>query len=222
MTTRSMGRFITFEGGEGTGKTTQIEGLRSLLEARGLDVVQTREPGGSPGAEAIRDLLVNGDTERWCPATEALLHYAARNEHLEHVVRPALEKGAYVLCDRFSDSTMAYQGIVQGLGSEPVTTLEALVVRQTSPDLTLVLDLDSALGLARAKDRAKDKAGEGSGGEDRYERMGEDFHQRLRAAFLQIAEDNPGRCVVIDASGSVPEVGAAIWTAVQDRLGLHE
>lgn len=211
-----MGRFITFEGGEGTGKTTQIKGLRSLLEARGLDVVQTREPGGSPGAEAIRDLLVNGDTERWCPATEALLHYAARNEHLEHVVRPALEKGAYVLCDRFSDSTMAYQGIVQGLGSETITTLEALVVRQTSPDLTLVLDLDSALGLARAKDRA----GEGSGGEDRYERMGENFHKRLRAAFLQIAEDNPGRCVVIDASGSVPEVGAAIWTAVQDRLGL--
>ena len=216
MTTRSKGRFITFEGGEGTGKTTQIKGLRSLLEARGLDVVQTREPGGSPGAEAIRDLLVNGDTERWCPATEALLHYAARNEHLEHVVRPALEKGAYVLCDRFSDSTMAYQGIVQGLGNEAITTLEALVVRQTSPDLTLVLDLDSALGLARARDRA----GNGSGGEDRYERMGSDFHQRLRMAFLQIAEDNPDRCVVIDASGSVSEVGAAIWTAVQDRLGL--
>lgn len=216
MTRQSKGCFITFEGGEGTGKTTQIQRLCSTLEARGSDVVQTREPGGSPGAEAIRDVLVKGDTGRWLPGTEALLHFAARNEHLERVVRPALEKGAFVLCDRFSDSTMAYQGIVQGLGAETVTTLEALVVGKTKPDITLILDLDSAKGLVRAKQRA----GEGAGGEDRYERMGEDFHTRLRTAFLKIADDNPDRCVVIDASGTEREVGDAIWIAVQDRLGL--
>lgn len=206
----STGRFITFEGGEGTGKTTQIAALRTRLEAAGHAIVQTREPGGSPEAEAIRDLLVTGDTGRWRPATEALLHFAARNEHLERVIRPALEQGSIVLCDRFSDSTMAYQGIVQGLGPDVVTALDALVVGKTRPDLTLVLDLDSKVGLARAGARA--------GNEDRYERMGEDFHEKLRAAFLKIAKDNPGRCVVIDASGSEAEVGEAIWAAVQERL----
>lgn len=212
MTKGSKGRFITFEGGEGTGKTTQIEGLRTRLEARGLEVVQTREPGGSPEAETIRDLLVTGETGRWRPATEALLHFAARNEHLERVIRPALERGRFVLCDRFTDSTMAYQGIVQGLGQGIVSALDTLIVRETRPDLTLVLDLDSQTGLERANGRAGD--------EDRYERMGPDFHQRLRSAFLKIASDNSNRCVLIDASGTREEVGEAIWSAVQDRLGL--
>lgn len=212
MTKGSKGRFITFEGGEGTGKTTQIEGLRTRLEARGLEVVQTREPGGSPEAETIRDLLVTGETGRWRPATEALLHFAARNEHLERVIRPALERGRFVLCDRFTDSTMAYQGIVQGLGQGIVSALDTLIVRETRPDLTLVLDLDSQTGLERANGR--------SGDEDRYERMGPDFHQRLRSAFLKIASDNPDRCVLIDASGTKETVGEAIWAVVQDRLDL--
>lgn len=212
MTKGSKGRFITFEGGEGTGKTTQIEGLRTRLEARGLEVVQTREPGGSLEAETIRDLLVTGDTGRWRPATEALLHFAARNEHLERVIRPALERGSFVLCDRFTDSTMAYQGIVQGLGPGVVSALDTLIVRETRPDLTFVLDLDSQTGLERANGRAGD--------EDRYERMGPDFHQRLRSAFLKIASDNSDRCVLIDASGTKEEVGEAIWTVVQDRLDL--
>lgn len=212
MTMGSKGRFITFEGGEGTGKTTQIKGLCTRLEARGHEVVQTREPGGSPEAETIRDLLVTGDTGRWRPATEALLHFAARNEHLERVIRPALERGRFVLCDRFTDSTMAYQGIVQGLGQGVVSALDTLIVRDTKPDLTLVLDLDSQTGLERANGR--------TGDEDRYERMGPDFHQRLRSAFLKIASDNSNRCVLIDASGTKEEVGEAIWMVVQDRLDL--
>lgn len=210
--TKFTGRFITFEGGEGTGKTTQIKALREHLETAGLEVVQTREPGGSPGAEAIRDLLVKGDTGRWHPSTEAQLHYAARNEHLERVIRPALERGAVVLCDRFADSTMAYQGIVQGLGEAHVKALDELVVGTTQPDLTLIFDLDSDAGLKRAATRAGD--------EDRYERMGADFHKRLREAFLQIAKDNSKRCVVIDASGSVTAVGDAIWETVQQRLDI--
>lgn len=210
--TKLAGRFITFEGGEGTGKTTQIKALRERLEGAGLEVVQTREPGGSPGAEAIRDLLVKGDTERWHPFTEAQLHYAARNEHLERVIRPALERGAVVVCDRFADSTMAYQGIVQGLGEARVKALDELVVGTTQPDLTLIFDLDSKAGLARAATRAGD--------EDRYERMGTDFHKRLRDAFLQIAKDNPKRCAIIDASQSIAAVGDAIWQVVQNRLDI--
>lgn len=210
--TKLAGRFITFEGGEGTGKTTQIKALRERLEGADLEVVQTREPGGSPGAEAIRDLLVKGDTERWHPFTEAQLHYAARNEHLERVIRPALERGAVVVCDRFADSTMAYQGIVQGLGEARVKALDELVVGTTQPDLTLIFDLDSKAGLARAATRAGD--------EDRYERMGTDFHKRLRDAFLQIAKDNPKRCAIIDASQSIAAVGDAIWQVVQNRLDI--
>jgi dTMP kinase len=210
--TPARGRFVTFEGGEGTGKTTQIKLLAELLEARGQDVVQTREPGGSPGAEAIRELLVTGETGRWEPSTEAQLHYAARNEHLHRVIRPALERGAIVLCDRFSDSTMAYQGIVQGLGADTVNALDDLVVGETRPDLTLIFDLDSKTGLERASSRAGD--------EDRYERMGADFHQRLRDAFLKIAGDNPGRCVIVDASGSVPEVSETILRIVDQKLDL--
>lgn len=209
---RSRGCFITFEGGEGTGKTTQIDALRERLETLGHEVIRTREPGGSPEAEAIRELLVKGDTGRWKPETEALLHFAARNEHLERIIRPALEQRKFVLCDRFSDSTMAYQGIVQGLGSDVVSALDELVVAETKPDLTLVLDLDSDVGLARANGRAGD--------EDRYERMGSEFHKNLRAAFLKIADDNPDRCVVIDASGTKTEVAGAIWSAVQDRLDV--
>ncbi|MFQ5958239.1 MAG: dTMP kinase, partial [Alphaproteobacteria bacterium] len=176
------GRFITIEGGEGAGKSTQAERLCAALRARGLDVVATREPGGSPGAEAIRRLLVSGAPERWDATTEALLHFAARRDHLVRTVLPALARGAWVVSDRFADSTTAYQGYAHGLGVEPVETLHRLVVGDHSPDLTLILDLPVDLGLARARRR---------GGDDRYERMDAGFHQRLREGFLAIAGREP-------------------------------
>jgi dTMP kinase len=203
------GRFITFEGGEGAGKTTQVRLLAEALRAAGIQVVETREPGGSPGAEQIRELLIHGATERWEPMTEALLHFAARAEHLRHRVKPALEAGRWVLSDRFTDSTMAYQGYGLGLGREPVDRLRELVVGALDPDLTLILDLPVAEGLRRA-------AGRRDGGE-RYERMGRDFHQRLREGFLDIARREPGRCVVIDAGGAVEQVQDAVRAAVWQR-----
>lgn len=204
------GKFITFEGGEGTGKTTQIKRLREALEGLGHTVVQTREPGGCPQAENIRELLVTGDPGRWQPDTETLLHFAARNEHLERVIRPALARGDWVISDRFSDSTMAYQGIVQGVGVDKVHALDALVVGQTWPDLTLILDLDASLGLERAGNRQDT--------EDRYEKMGEAFHARLNEAFRAIARDNPERCVLVSAEGSIEEIATRVLATVRERL----
>lgn len=175
-------------------------------------MVQTREPGGCPQAETIRELLVTGEPGKWKPLTETLLHYAARNEHLERVVRPALEDGKWVVSDRFSDSTMAYQGIVQGMGEGVVKSLDALVVADTVPDLTIILDLPSDVGLTRAGSR--------DGNEDRYEKMGEDFHVRLKEAFLDIAKKSPERCIVVNASGSIEEVEARVRSAVETRLAL--
>jgi dTMP kinase len=203
------GRFITFEGGEGAGKTTQVRLLAEALRGAGLDVVETREPGGSPGAEQIRELLIHGPSERWEPLTEALLHFAARAEHLRNRVNPALDAGSWVLSDRFTDSTMAYQGYGLGLGREPVEDLRQLVVGALDPDLTLILDLPVAEGLGRA-------AGRRDGGE-RYERMGQDFHERLREGFLDIARREPGRCVVIDAGGTVEQVQDTVRAAVWRR-----
>ena len=206
------GRFITIEGGEGTGKSTQIARLAGALEAAGIDVVVTREPGGAPGAEEIRRLLVEGGVDRWDGFTEVLLHYAARHEHLVNRIRPALEAGKWVVCDRFADSTLAYQGYGHGVDKRAIAGLYDLVVRDLAPDLTLVFDLSSEVGLERANARAGD--------EDRYERMGGAFHERLREGFLEIARDNPGRCVVIDASGDVETVSGAVFRAVSERLGV--
>ena len=164
----TLGKFITMEGGEGAGKSTQIANLAAALRAVGIVVVVTREPGGSRRAEEIRKLLVRGATDRWHPMTEALLHNAARMEHVEELVRPALARGEWVLCDRFTDSTVAYQGFGHGLGREVIEDLHSLVFGGFLPDLTLILDLDVELGLARATAAAR--------GEDRYERMGRDFH----------------------------------------------
>ena len=208
----TQGRFITFEGGEGAGKSTQLRRLVARL-AQGREVVATREPGGSPGAESIRDLLVNGAADRWSPVTETLLMYAARRDHVERVITPALSRGAWVVCDRFADSTRAYQGAAGGVDPGLISTLEAQVLGQARPDLTLVLDLPADIGLARAAGRA--------GGETRFESKGAAFHLRLRDAFLAIAAADPGRCHVIDAAAPVEGVGAAIWTAVQERLGLR-
>ncbi len=205
------GKFITLEGGEGAGKSTQIKRLAARLSRYGIDVVTTREPGGAPGAEEIRKLLVTGEPGRWSAMTEALLHYAARDDHLNKTVRPSLEKGAWVLSDRFADSTRAYQGVGEGLSLEVIGLLDKMVVGATQPDLTLILDLPVEVGLARAT--------HGDGGDEhRYERMGESFHERLRQAFLDIARAHPERCVVIDASGTPDEVTEAIWAAVRDKF----
>lgn len=204
------GRFITLEGGEGAGKSTQVRRLASVLEAEGREVVVTREPGGSPGAEAIRGLLVEGAADRWDAVTESLLHFAARRDHLRLTVRPALERGAWVVSDRFADSTRAYQGVVQGAGLDVVDRLYAIAVGTLAPDLTLVLDLPVEEGLSRAASR---------GGENRYERMGIDFHRRLRHAFLDIAAAAPERCVVIDADADADTVARRIAAVVRERLG---
>ena len=192
--TPNRGRFITLEGGEGAGKTTQIKKLKALLEKKGIDVLLTREPGGSDGAELIRNLLVNGDVDRWDPMTEALLHFAARQDHVEKIIKPALEKGIWVISDRFADSTMAYQGYGHGLGADRMSALYDLVLGDFAPDLTVILDLDVETGLKRALSR--------SGGEDRYERMDISFHQRLREGFLAIAGKEPDRCIILDANRS--------------------
>jgi len=210
------GRFITLEGGEGAGKSTQQRRLAAWLRGHGRDVVETREPGGSPGAEDIRRLLVTGAAGRWDAMTEALLHFAARRDHLRQTIEPALARGSWVVCDRFADSTMAYQGYGHGLGRAPVEALYALAVGALKPDLTLVLDLPVDEGLARAG-RRNGSAGQG---EDRYERMDLAFHQRLRDGFHDIVAREPGRCVLIDAHGDEETVAARIAAAVGGRLGV--
>jgi dTMP kinase len=205
-------KFITFEGGEGAGKSTQVALLAEALAAAGISVRTTREPGGNPGAEQIRELLVTGAAERWDAMTEALLHFAARREHLRSVVRPSLEAGQWVLSDRFADSTMAYQGYGHGLGRTAIERLYALAVGDFAPDLTLILDVPVELGLERALARRD--------GEDRYEGLGVEFHQRLRQGFLEIAEREPTRCALIDAGGDVAAVQAAIRACVAERLDV--
>ena len=205
------GRFITLEGGEGAGKSVQRDRLVQALRAAGLETVATREPGGSPSAEAVRELLLAHGTD-WQPLSEALLHAAARSQHLAETVRPALEAGRWVVSDRFSDSTRAYQGWGQGVALETLDQLEAMVVADTRPDLTLMLDVAPEVGLARAEGRGQ--------GADRYEAMDLAFHQRLRAGYRAIAESAPERCVLIDASGSEDAVAAEIRSAVHARLGV--
>lgn len=204
------GRFITLEGGEGAGKTTQVALLQAALRGAGIDALATREPGGAPGAEAIRPLLVQGAPGRWDALGEALLHYAARRDHLVTTVRPALQAGTWVICDRFADSTMAYQGFGLGLGAEPIAALDHMVVGDTRPDLTLILDLPVAAGLRRAAARHGDA--------QRYERMDLDFHRRVRQGFLEIARGDPGRCLVIDAAGGIEATHAAVRDAAGERL----
>lgn len=217
------GCFISIEGGEGTGKTTQIEYLCNHLRDRGIDVVRTREPGGTPAGEQIRTLLVSGRTDRWQPMTEALLNYAARYEHLVHTIEPAVARGLWVISDRFSDSTMAYQGICQGVGLDRIEALHDAALGDFAPDLTLVLDMPVEEALARAN-RRNGENGKGNhpngGAEDRFERMGRDFHEQLRAAFLHIATMHADRCRVIDASGEPEQVAARIWAEVTRSLDL--
>jgi dTMP kinase len=209
----TLGRFITFEGGEGAGKSTQLKRLVARLQAAGHEVVATREPGGSPGAESIRELVLKGSADRWSPVTETLLMYAARRDHVERVIRPALERGAWVVCDRFADSTRAYQGAAGGVDPAFIAAMETYVLERTRPDLTLIFDMPVEVGLQRAHERA--------GSEMRFESKGLAFHERLREGFLAIAHAEPGRCAIVDASGTLDDVETAVWAAIESRLAVH-
>ncbi|MHA1113778.1 MAG: dTMP kinase [Alphaproteobacteria bacterium] len=206
------GQFITFEGGEGSGKSTQARMLAAALDDWGYDALLTREPGGTPGAEAIRELIVSGDVDRWDPLTEVMLISAARRDHVERLIRPALADGVWVICDRFADSTRAYQGYGEGLALDVIEYLYAASVGDLAPDLTIVQDLPVDDGLRRAAARDGDEMG-------RFEQFDRDFHRRLREGFLDIANNEPARCAVIDASAAPDDIHAAILAVVRDRLG---
>jgi dTMP kinase len=213
MDPRAKGRFITLEGGEGAGKSTQVQLLAKRLELMGVSVVVTREPGGSPGAEALRKVILSGAAAPFGPAGEALLFSAARIDHIDYTIAPALERGDWVVCDRFADSTRAYQGAAGKLDPALIASLERVTVGDVRPDLTLMLDLAPERGLARAAARRGEEEAP-----DRFEREGIAFHRTLRQAFLAIARAEPGRCVVIDADRPSPEVAQAIWACVRERL----
>ena len=208
---KSRGLFITFEGGEGCGKTTQIQHLAFRIKTiTSASFVVTREPGGVPAAELIREILVNGDDETWRPATEGLLMSAARHEHVEQIIRPALAQNKLVISDRFVDSTIVYQGIVGGVSSDEIAAMNKIACGDIHPDVTIILDIDSQIGLARAKSRG--------GGEDRFEAKGKAYHEHVRAGFLEIAANASSRCVVIDANRKPDEIAADIWQVVHPYL----
>ncbi len=210
----SRGRFITFEGGEGAGKSTQAAILAERLRLRGLEVVLTREPGGSPNAEAVRELVVTGGADRWSPLAETLLMYAARADHLDRTIRPALTRGAWVVCDRFSDSTRAYQGAGGGVAVEVIDAIDAEVVGADQPDLTLIFDLPVEVGLERAFGRDMFQA--------RFESKGAEFHERLRQRFLALAARDRARYAVVDAAEDQASVAAAVWEALRRLPELAE
>jgi dTMP kinase len=206
------GRFITFEGGEGAGKSTQVRLLANAMTRAGVPVCATREPGGTPGGEEIRQLLVRGAAARWDATTEALLHFAARRDHLQALVLPKLAAGTWVVSDRFADSTMAYQGYGHQLGREPVEQLYALVVGGLRPDLTFILEVPIDAGLRRAAGRRD--------GETRYEAMDMAFHERVRDGFRDIARREPKRCHIVDGAASIEDVHADIRRMVSKHLGI--
>jgi dTMP kinase len=210
--TPGRGRFITFEGGEGSGKSTQIKTLAQRLDAAKLRAIVTREPGGSPGAEIIRHLVLSGMGKLLGPDAETLLFAAARDDHVRSVIQPALNQGTWVLCDRFSDSTRVYQGRVGHVAPELLSAMERVTIGDLKPDLTVILDVPVEIGMQRAAARR------GSGAPDRFEAEDVQFHQQLREAYRQIAADEPQRCVLIDATADATTVAANIWAAVRDRL----
>lgn len=207
------GRFITLEGGEGGGKSTQCKRLLPWLREREIDALATREPGGSPGAEKIRDLLVTGAADRWTPLTEVLLHYAARHDHIQRVIEPALAAGRWVVCDRFFDSTLAYQGYGHGVPLHFIETLRQLVVGDAHlPALSIILDLPAEEGLRRSHSR--------DNSERRYESMPVEFHERLRRGFQEIARQEAQRCVIVDAQQEIDAVQQTIRQLIGNRFGL--
>ena len=205
------GKFITFEGGEGSGKSTQLALLAKAFATAKIPYLQTREPGGSPGGELIRTLLVSGDQD-WDAETETQLFYAARLDHVNKLIKPALAEGKTVLCDRFADSTLVYQGIGKGLPEEYIRMLHRLTLGNFAPDLTILLDIDPAVGLKRAHARKHN--------ETRFESLGLEFHQRIRTGFLTIAQREPDRCVVVDALKDTQAVHADILQTLRLSVGL--
>ncbi len=208
-------RFLTFEGGEGVGKSTQVKRLVSSLSHRSIPAVRTREPGGTPKAEAIRSLILQGRSESWGPGAEAVLFAAARLDHVSHLIAPNLESGKWVISDRFHDSTRAYQGLTGGVDEKLIRGLEELALNGHKPDMTIVLDMDPVLAFERVAQRALD---EGTPAADRFEREDLEWHRRLREAFLSIARSNPERCVIIDANQSEDALEEEIWTLVAARF----
>ena len=211
--TKSAGRFITFEGGEGVGKSTQIQRLANVLRRRGHDVLVTREPGGSPGAEAVRHVLLSGAAEEFGVRMEAMLFAAARSDHIEQVIRPAVAEGTIVLCDRFMDSSRVYQGVTGNLEPQFVEHLERIAVNGMIPDLTLVLDLPASVGLGRAKARESKNAAP-----DRFEKEEVSTHEKRREAFIDLTRSEPGRCRLINADQSEDVVALAILAEVETIL----
>lgn len=213
------GRFITFEGGEGAGKSTQVRLLAERLTAAGLATVVTREPGGTPFAEKVRDLILAPESAPKAPLAEALLFSAARADHLDQLIRPALARGDWVISDRFSDSTRAYQGAAGGLAPHTISDIERLALGDTQPHLTLVLDLDPKVGLARANQRRGAHSPGAWVVTDTFEGRDLDFHIRLRQGFLDIARAEPARVAVIDAFQNQLAIADAVWAIVAERLG---
>ena len=202
--------FITFEGGDGSGKSTQVNLLKDYLDNLNFETIKTREPGGTPSAEILRDLLTTGEVEKWTPMSEALLMWASRYEHLIQVIEPALNSGKNVICDRFYDSTYAYQGVAHNLGIDKMEKLKKIIIGDIEPDITFVLDIDPKVGLKRSLDRPNQ--------ENRFESYNIDFHNKIRSAFLEIAKKNKNRCVVIDASLNEQKINNLIITIIDNLI----
>ena len=202
--------FITFEGGDGSGKSTQVNLLKDYLDNLNFETIKTREPGGTPSAEILRDLLTTGEVEKWTPMSEALLMWASRYEHLIQVIEPALNSGKNVICDRFYDSTYAYQGVAHNLGIDKMEKLKKIIIGDIEPDVTFVLDIDPKVGLKRSLDRPNQ--------ENRFESYNIDFHNKIRSAFLEIAKKNNNRCVVVDASLNEQEINNLIITVIDNLI----
>ena len=202
--------FITFEGGDGSGKSTQVNLLKDYLDNLNFETIKTREPGGTPSAEILRDLLTTGEVEKWTPMSEALLMWASRYEHLIQVIEPALNSGKNVICDRFYDSTYAYQGVAHNLGIDKMEKLKKIIIGDIEPDVTFVLDIDPKVGLKRSLDRSNQ--------ENRFESYNIDFHNKIRSAFLEIAIKNKNRCVVVDASLNEQEINNLIITVIDNLI----
>jgi len=211
MSLSARGRFISLEGGEGVGKSTQSRGLAAALRARGLEVIETREPGGSAGAEAIRALLLEGDADRWGARAEALLFAAARADHVDKTILPALQAGKWVICDRFLDSSIAYQGGADGLGADAIRALHEVGSAGLLPDRTLLLTLPEAEAMAR-------EAARDAGRPDRFGARDPDYHRRVTGSFRALAEADPVRWRVVEAKGGPDEVTAALLSALEDLL----
>ena len=202
--------FITFEGGDGSGKSTQVNLLKDYLDNLNFETIKTREPGGTPSAEILRDLLTTGEVEKWAPMSEALLMWASRYEHLIQVIKPALNSGKNVICDRFYDSTYAYQGVAHNLGIDKMEKLKKIIIGDIEPDITFVLDIDPKVGLKRSLDRYNK--------ENRFESYNIDFHNNIRSAFLEIAKKNKDRCIVVDAALNEQEINNLIITVIDNLI----